>query len=214
MGSDPGRLRGLRPDERLVALALERATGASARALDVGGAQGAVDLLLTYPDGRTAAVEVTSHARDGVRRRDAGRRGGRGAWPDPSRPWWTATGPSPPGDLSLEGLPGAVDRLLDVPSIARRAAKVAGVPDVDERHLVVELGEGGLPPRLYAALAAPGTPVPRSDPTVPDGLSHVWLTAGWGGSPLVGWRRGEGWCAHQDPGGGRKGRRGGPGERA
>ncbi len=198
MGSDPGRLRGLRPDERQVAIALEHATGATARARDVGGRQGAVDLLLTFPDGRTAAVEVTSHAREGVRRRDAARRHGRGAWPDPTRPWWTATRPAPPSESSLEDLPDAVTALLALPSVARRAAKVSRVPGVDERHLVIQLGEGGLPSPLYESLAAPGTPLPLTDPEVPEGLSHVWLTAGWQGSPLLCWERGSGWSAHPD----------------
>lgn len=196
MGSDPGRLQGLRADERLVALALERATGATARSHDVDGRQGAVDLVLTFPDGRVAAVEVTSLAGDGVRRRDALARGGRRAWPDPRRPWWTVPGLPDRGPGPLDALPAAVTAVLEAPSVARRAAKVARVPDVAERHLVVELGEGALPPALHAALAAPGSPLPRTDPEVPEGISHLWVTAGWGGSPLVGWRRGGGWAAH------------------
>jgi hypothetical protein len=200
MGSDPGRLRGLRPDERFVALALERATGATAVAEDVGGRQGAVDLRLSYPDGRTAAVEVTSHAGPGARRRGP-RTGGPGEWPDPRRPWWTAVGTD--GDrtaaASLDRLPGAVTRLLTVPSVRRRADKVERVVGVDERHLVVEVGEGGLPERLVAPLATPGTGLPVTDPDVPEGISHIWLTAGWGGSPLVCWHRGHGWSAHATP---------------
>ena len=196
MGSDPGRLRGLRADERLVALALERATGGRARSHDVDGRQGAVDLLLTHPDGRVAAVEVTTLAGDGVRRRDALLRGGGGSWPDSRRPWWTVPGFTTHGPAPLDALPAAVTALLVVPSVARRAAKVAREPDVSERHLVVGLGEGALPPALHAALAAPGSPLPVVDPEVPNGLSHVWVTAGWGGSPLVGWHRGRGWTAH------------------
>lgn len=196
MGSDPGRLRGLRADERLVALALERATGGRARSHDVDGRQGAVDLLLTLPDGRVAAVEVTTLAGDGVRRRDALGSGAGARWPDPRRPWWTVPGLGSHGPGPLDALPEAVTALLLVPSVARRAAKVAGVQDVAERHLVVELGEGALPPALHAALAAPGSPLPAVDPEVPDGLGHVWVTAGWGGSPLLGWHRGRGWSAH------------------
>jgi hypothetical protein len=200
MGSDPGRLRGLRPDERFVALALEQATGATASAEDVGGRQGAVDLRLSFPDGRTAAVEVTSHAGAGARRRDP-RAGGRGDWPDPGRPWWTAVGTDGgrPAADALDGLPDAVSSLLAVPSVARRADKVARVVGVDERHLVVEVGEGGLPERLVGPLATPGTRLPDTDPDVPDDVSHVWLTAGWGGSPLVCWHRGHGWSAHATP---------------
>ncbi len=209
MGSDPRRLHGLRPDERHVALALERVTGATARAHDVGPRQGAVDLLLVHDDGRTAAVEVTTHAGDGVRRRDALRRGGRRAWPDPARPWWTVTGHGPGGAASLETLPDAVAGLLAVPSVARRAAKVAAATGVDERHLVVEVGEGGLPNRLLVALGSPGLRPPTGDLQAPEGLTHLWLTAGWAGSPMVGWRRGGGWSVHSTRA--LPGRRGRPG---
>ncbi|HEX6917143.1 MAG TPA: hypothetical protein VF140_03625 [Phycicoccus sp.] len=193
MGSDPRRLHGLRPDEHLVALALERATGATAQAHDVDGRQGAYDLLLTWADGRTAAVEVTTHAGDGARRRDG--RTGRPAWPDPRRPWWTVTG-RPAGAAHLTTLPAAVTTLLAEPAVARRAAKVASVAGTSERHLVVEVGEGGLPDPLYAALSAPDARLPDADPVVPDGLTHVWLTTAWHGSPLVGWSRTTGWTAH------------------
>jgi hypothetical protein len=196
MGTDPGRLRGLRPDERGVALALERVTGSTARAHDVDGRQGAVDLVLLHPDGRTAAVEVTSLAADRVRRRGTEAGPGRQRWPDPRRPWWTVEGATSSVAATLDDLPAALTALLEVASVARRADKVAGVRDVDERHLVVELGEGALPRRLYAALCTPGTPVPTADPVVPDGLTHLWLTTGWGGSPLLGWQRGAGWSAY------------------
>src|SRR6476659_5411878 len=62
MGSDPRRLDGLRADEQVAARLVERATGATARAHDVGHRQGAYDVHLTYPGGRTAALEVTTHA--------------------------------------------------------------------------------------------------------------------------------------------------------
>ena len=62
MGSNPRRLEGLRADEQVAARLVERATGATARAHDVGHRQGAYDVHLTYPGGRTAALEVTTHA--------------------------------------------------------------------------------------------------------------------------------------------------------
>jgi hypothetical protein len=63
MGSDPRRLDGLRADERAAALVLERVTGGTVRAHDIGTRQGAYDLHLTLPGGRTAAVEVTTVGR-------------------------------------------------------------------------------------------------------------------------------------------------------
>jgi hypothetical protein len=197
VGRDPKRLRGLRADEHLVARALERATGGTAHAHDVDGRQGAVDLVLTHADGRTAAVEVTTHSGDEVRRRESERPGGARAWPDPRRPWWTVTGHPVPTTTSLGGLPPAVTALLRVPTVARRAAKAAAAPGADERHLVIQIGRGGLPERLYTALTVPGTPPPTADPDVPDGLTHLWLTTGWGGSPLLCWERGGGWRVHE-----------------
>jgi hypothetical protein len=177
-------------------VALERATGAVCMANDVLGRQGAVDLVLRYRDGTTGAVEVTTHAGPGVRRRDAARARGRPAWPDPRRPWWTAVGKHPTTAASLTALPEAVTALLAVPSVARRAEKVGAVSDAAERHLVVEVGEGGLPEHLYVGLSTPGTALPQDDPTLPDRLTHLWLMTGWSGSPLVGWSRKSGWSAH------------------
>ena len=68
MGSDPRRLDGLRADEQVAARLVERATGATARAHDVGRRQGAYDVHLTYPGGRTGALEVTTHAGAASRR--------------------------------------------------------------------------------------------------------------------------------------------------
>ena len=61
MGSDPRRHDGLRADERAAARLLERVTGGTVRAHDIGTRQGDYDLHLTLPGGRTAAVEVTTH---------------------------------------------------------------------------------------------------------------------------------------------------------
>ena len=89
MGSDPRRLDGLRPDEKLAALLVERVTGARARAHDVGGRQGAHDVDLTYPSGRRAALEVTTHAGVGVRHAASVLGQERLSWPNPGRWWWT-----------------------------------------------------------------------------------------------------------------------------
>jgi hypothetical protein len=201
MGSDPRRLDGLRADEQVAARLVERATGATARAHDVGHRQGAYDVHLTYPGGRTAALEVTTHAgaasrngmvllgRDRLARPTSTRR------PLPSSP--PASDPSSVTDPVLTALPDAVSDLLVEPHVARRAAKVAGAGRVDERHLFVGIAEGGLPQALYQRLSAPLGPLPVEPPEVPYGLTHLWLTIEWPGSPLIGWRRGQGWHAYQ-----------------
>ena len=271
MGSDPRRLDGLRADEQVAAVLVERATGATARAHDVGTRQGAHDVDLVYPGGRTAALEVTTHAGSGVRQAPGLLGRERATWPNPGRWSWTvgigtsreiprlralyrraitaceahgvttvgalpdsvldldpelrwvastststvvgrptASGNGrPPGgvvvlptleatstDTDLVGLPCAVTELLTVPHVARRAAKVAAVPGVDERHLFVGIGDGGLPEGLYLALALPVDALPTGAPEVPEGLSHVWLTTAWSGAPLFCWVRTSGWQSH------------------
>ena len=270
MGTDPRRLDGLLPDETLAALLVERVTGARAVAHDVGGKQGAYDVALTYPDGRRAALEVTTHAATGIRRRGVLLGRAAHSWPNPGRlPWavvlgdphdlprlravyaraittcetlgaggpaslpasvlehdtelrWLASGSTsslialPPTDgpvpttvtvtprpvertvdRRLETLPDAVTHLLLVPHVARRVAKVAAAPGVDERHLFVGVGEGGLPDAVYLALGGPVEAVPGADPEVDDPrLTHLWLATDGGGGPLMGWARGRGWTAH------------------
>ncbi len=90
--------------------------------------------------------------------------------------------------------------LFRVPHIARRAAKVAAVADVDERHLFIGIGDGGLPRPLYLALGRPGPALPDDEPDVEHAaLTHLWLATAWAGSPLLCWHRGVGWSVH-DPG--------------
>jgi hypothetical protein len=272
VGSDPRRLDGLLPDEAVAALLVERATGARAVAHDVGGRQGAYDVALTYPDGRRAALEVTTHASPGIRRNGVLLGRSRHAWPNPGRHGWSiglaaphdlprlravyaraiatceALGvtspaslpeqvleddpelrwlatqsasslvaerpadrglpprtvtvtPRPPdadADRRLELLPDAVSRLVLVPHVARRVAKVAAAPGVEERHLLVGIGEGGLPDAVYRALCGALEALPRDDPLVEDPrLSHLWLTTDWSGSPLLCWERTGGWTAHE-----------------
>lgn len=64
-------LAGLSSQEKFAALVVADAVGARAAAHDVQGRQGAVDVLLTYADGREAALEVTSQAGPGVQQRNA-----------------------------------------------------------------------------------------------------------------------------------------------
>ncbi len=194
MGSDPRRLEGLRADEQVAARLVERATGATARAHDIGRRQGAYDVHLTYPNGRTAALEVTTHAGSATRRglallgRDRLSRRRTHAPPSDQ---------APRADRVLAALPDAVTDLLAEPHVARRAAKVASAGRVDERHLFVGVAEGGLPQPLYERLGGPLGRLPTDSPAVPDGLTHLWLSTEWRGSPLLGWDRVRGWAAHQ-----------------
>lgn len=65
------RVRNLKSQEEAVlAVGVAEAVGATAVENDVAGRQGVVDALLRYPDGRCAALEVTSHAGDGIRQRN------------------------------------------------------------------------------------------------------------------------------------------------
>lgn len=194
MGSDPRRLDGLRADEQVAARLVERATGATARAHDVGRRQGAYDVHLTYPSGRTAALEVTTHAgsasRNGLVLLGRERLSRSRSRPRPSHA-------PPPADPVLAALPDAVSDLLAEPHVARRAAKVARARRVDERHLFVGVAEGGLPQPLYERLRRPSGRLPTEPPAVPDGLTHLWLSTEWRGSPLLGWDRAGGWTAHE-----------------
>jgi hypothetical protein len=99
-------------------------------------------------------------------------------------------------DSGLSGLPRAATELLAVPHVARRAAKVAAARKVDERHLFVGIGEGGLPDSLYVPLTGPLEGLPTEDPDVEEPLSHLWITTATSGSPLLLWDRARGWTAH------------------
>jgi hypothetical protein len=61
-GMHEDRLEGLSDQERAACLVAERVLDAVAEPWDVGGRQGAVDAMLTLPDGRRAAFEVTALA--------------------------------------------------------------------------------------------------------------------------------------------------------
>ena len=197
MGSDPRRLDGLRADEQVAARLVERATGARARAHDVGRRQGAYDVHLTYPGGRTAALEVTTYAGSSSRTGRALLGRDRLSNPGARHPVPPLGDPPAFVDPTIAVLPDAVSLLLAVPHVARRAAKVATARRVDERHLFVGIGEGGLPEPLYLRLGSPPAPLPTDPPQVPEGLTHLWLTTEWPGSPLIGWDVGQGWRSHQ-----------------
>ncbi len=89
--ADSDELQGLREDEWNAGLLVSRCVGASPEAYDVNGRQGAVDIVMTYPDGHRAALEITSHAADGVRRRESQQGKDSNHWKAPGRHSWFAT---------------------------------------------------------------------------------------------------------------------------
>lgn len=119
MGTDPRRLDGLLPDETVAALLVEGATGARATAHDVDGRQGAYDVALSYPDGRRAALEVTTNARPGIRPGGVLLRRSRTMWPNPGRRGW---------GIAL-GAPGDIPRLRAVYARAITTCEALGAAD-------------------------------------------------------------------------------------
>lgn len=89
MGLVTDELTGLSPEEQWAAFEVARATGATSHAHDIGGRQGAVDVTLAYPDGRTGALEVTSHTEEGVQERDAILTRRLYEWPNPGVWGWS-----------------------------------------------------------------------------------------------------------------------------
>lgn len=85
-------LEGLDRAERLACRVAERVTGATARAWDIEGRNGAVDAFLDYPDGRTGALEVTRVATDPTALQLDNLLGQEGfEWPLPGAWWWTVS---------------------------------------------------------------------------------------------------------------------------
>lgn len=74
-------------------------------------------------------------------------------------------------------------------------AKVCRAP-TDERHLLVRIGNGGLPdPVCMAIMGVMLEALPKAAPTMPEQLTHLWLTTGWSGSPLIRWSKAGRWTA-------------------
>ncbi len=80
-----GRLDGLAEDEQAACIIAERSIGVDAQAWDVDGRDGAVDAILTYPDKRTAAFEVTKLAAEGALHTQGELARTNHFWPSPGR---------------------------------------------------------------------------------------------------------------------------------
>ncbi len=97
-------------------------------------------------------------------------------------------------DESPADLPAAVEDLLAVDVVARHLPKLLSHP-ADEHHLFVIIGHGGLPEPQYMAMMTAVASIPPTIPNVPDGLTHLWLTTGYGPSLLC--CTPSGWTEHR-----------------
>ena len=97
-------------------------------------------------------------------------------------------------DEQLVGLPAAVEDLLQVDHIARHVPKLLAHP-ADEHHLFVNIKHGGLPESQYMVLVREVHVLPPTVPSLPDGLSHLWLSTGYGPSLL--YCTPSGWSEHR-----------------
>lgn len=61
----------------------------------------------------------------------------------------------------------------------------------DERHLFLIVDRGGLTEAAQFELYEPEE-IPSTDPLAPSGISHIWVTNGWGSTILV-WQKIVGW---------------------
>jgi hypothetical protein len=89
------RLKGLDEQQMAACLIAERALGAVGEPWDVDGRQGAVDVMLTLSDGRSAAFEVTNLAPRGALETSKRLEADKNKWPLPGKWWWTIEVGSP-----------------------------------------------------------------------------------------------------------------------
>lgn len=89
------RLDGLSDEEKAACVIAERSLGVTAEAWDILGRPSAVDAMLTYPDGRRAAFEVTSLAAENAQHTDSLLTQDDHRWPLEGKWWWTINVGSP-----------------------------------------------------------------------------------------------------------------------
>lgn len=130
---------GLSEQEVAACLIAERSLGVTAEPWDVLGRQGVVDAMLTYPDGRRAAFEVTSLAAHRALHTDSLLRTDDHRWPLPGHWWWSITVGSPSDLLRLRAVYPAIIRLCESANVGDPAA-LARYPNAnsDLRWLVTE----------------------------------------------------------------------------
>jgi hypothetical protein len=96
-------------------------------------------------------------------------------------------------DHSLADLDAALSAALADGHLPRRVDKLLAHLGVDDRHLYVALHPSALTDQLSDALAS-GTAMPPHPPTLPDGITHLWLAPYFSRRVLLG--TAERWTEH------------------
>lgn len=124
------RLQGLRPQERTACLIAEKVLGAVATPWDVNGRQRAVDAMLTLPDGRQAALEVTAIAAVGSLQTEALLGREHFGWPSPGQWWWSVIVGSPRDLPRLRACFNRIALLCEAGGVTRPQDLTGADPDV------------------------------------------------------------------------------------
>jgi hypothetical protein len=97
-------------------------------------------------------------------------------------------------DETFSELDEALSTAFDMEHIQGHVAKLMRT-EADERHLFLIVGVYDLPFSLFGAVGS-GDRLPAGAPTVPDGLTHLWLAPEYGHRVLIGTRAG--WAETRD----------------
>lgn len=108
---------------------------------------------------------------------------------DPVVYWWEPTDVAVIGDEG-DAIATGLSEALKLEPCVGHIAKLLRDPH-SERHLFLLVGSTGLSTAAAFSLLESES-VPSTDPDLPDGLDHLWLSSGMGGTVTV-WSRGRGW---------------------
>lgn len=126
-----GRLDGLSQEEQGACIIAERCLGVVAQAWDVQGRQGEVDAILTYPDGRTAAFEVTILAADEALWTEGALARDKHFWPSAGDWVWTISIGSPRDIPRLKKTYEKIIRICEADDVERPHTLLGWSPDAD-----------------------------------------------------------------------------------
>lgn len=125
------RLDGLSEEEQAACVIAERSLGVVAEAWDVNGRQAEVDAILTYPDGRTAAFEVTKLAADGALWTEGALAATNHFWPSVGDWVWTVSIGAPRDISRLRNTYEKIIRICEAADVERPHDLLGWSPDTD-----------------------------------------------------------------------------------